>query len=597
MVYIKANERRGNVYYNVIESVWEDGKSQKRQRLYLGRLDDITPEERAEFEADLIELDPTLLPDFYEILLEHDYEFSPEEVVSDGRTIEEIEPIEAVDYGTVRALHSVAERLDLEKTLEANLEPKGGGPPLGKLLLTLIIARCLEPKSIAATVDWYELTALPELLGLPVQDLTYDALRNSLEYVSPEGMERVHETLWTRVQEHYDTPETPLYYDLTSSYFEGTECALAEFGYSREHRPDKQQIVVGVTVNEDMVPVQHDVYTGETNDSTTVEEVLDRLDELDVADPLIVGDKGVLTAPNRAYLRGDGDPPPAIEPMEYVAPMKNTQPIKDVLKTIDREAFEPVELPEGADPLAVTEIDPAEFVAEDDAPGYLPDPDDRIRWIAAYSESKAADDAEARQDKLAEALQTLETLSADQFGDDPLEKQELVEQADRTVSAAIDDMLVWNVNERGPPRLSVEVDDRAVAQAARLDGKALFETTRDADRLSPAAVGLAYRDRDAVEKFIESIKDFTDLRPHYVRLEQKVRALVFLCVLGVLLMAVLRLELEEAELDMTGRVALKKLRGVRRVALTAEGDEAVVVKTTQLTDEQAELMHVFEEGT
>jgi hypothetical protein len=76
-----------------------------------------------------------------------------------------------------------------------------------------------------------------------------------------------------------------------------------------------------------------------------------------------------------------------------------------------------------------------------------------------------------------------------------------------------------------------------------------------------------------------------------------VRARVFVCVLSVLLIAVLQLELEAAGKDMTGMKALETLRGVRRVEFSAESDEAVVVKTTELLDEQKELAHVFDLGT
>jgi transposase len=129
------------------------------------------------------------------------------------------------------------------------------------------------------------------------------------------------------------------------------------------------------------------------------------------------------------------------------------------------------------------------------------------------------------------------------------------------------------VNECGQPRLTFEVNEEALADAAKLDGKALFDTTRDADRLSPASVCLACRDRDAVESFIRTTKQITDLRPYYVRLEQKIRALVFFCVIGVHLIAALQLELEEAGIDITGVQALEKLRGIRRVEMTVDGEE------------------------
>lgn len=84
------------------------------------------------------------------------------------------------------------------------------------------------------------------------------------------------------------------------------------------------------------------------------------------------------------------------------------------------------------------------------------------------------------------------------------------------------------------------------------------------------------------------------LRPHT---EQHVRARVFVCVLSVLLIAVLQLDLEAAGKEMTGTKALETLRGVRRVEFSAGSDEAVVVKPTGLSNEQEELVHLFDLGT
>jgi transposase len=457
---------------------------------------------------------------------------------------------------------------------------------LGDLLLIQIIARCLDPRSIDATTDWYPLTALPGLLDLSPERVTSDTFYNSLDYVDEEGIERVHEELWTRVHELYDTPTDPLFYDLTSSYFEGTVCPLTDYGHSSEHRPDKQQLVMGVTVNPDMIPLHHDVYPGNTSHSKTVDDAAERIEERGIDDPTLVMDKGCATTPNREDLR-DGECTPDGTPLDYVVARKNQGEVEQTLSAIDTEEFDTVELPEGAAPLAVTECEPPAELA-----------DDEIRWIATYNEQKAADDADYRETRLDRAGERLDELAERQHGQHSLSKQELLNRVEGTLKHhSVTDLVETDVNERGRPRLSWEADQEAVKEAAKLDGKAMFETTRAAEELSAAAVARAYRDRDTVEKFMESIKDTANLRPHYVYTEQHVRARVFICVLSVLLIATLQLELEEAGKEMTGVKALETLRGVRRVEFSVESDEAVVVKTTELSDEQEELAHVFDFST
>jgi transposase len=597
MAFIKSNPRSGYVYYNVVESVRKDGVPQHEDLYYIGRLDDISPDERREIEVDLAEIDPSLLPDFYDILVDHDYDFTADPDYQAQYPLEEITPTEAVDYGPVAALHAIAEKLELRSVLEAHLQPKGGGPPLGDLLLIQIIARCLEPRSIDATTDWYPLTALPGLLDLSAERITSQTFYNSLDYVDEDGIERVHEELWTHIHDLYDTPTDPLFYDLTSSYFEGTVCPLTDYGHSSEHRPDKQQLVMGVTVNPDMVPLHHDVYPGNTTHSKTVDDAVERIDERGITDPTLVMDKGCATNPNREDLR-DGEFTEDGTVIDYVVARKNQGDVERTLAEINSEEFDPVELPEGASPLAVTEADlPAKHTEDEELEDDEEDKNE-IRWVATYNEQKAVDDAEYRETQLDRAGEELDELVERQHGDRPLSKQELLSRTKRVLkNRSVTDLVEIDVNERGPPRLSWEVDEEGIEEAAKLDGKALFETTRTAEELSAAAVARAYRDRDTVEKFMESIKDTANLRPHYVYTEQHVRARVFICVLSVLLIATLQLELEDAGKEMTGVKALETLRGVRRVEFSVESSEAVVVKTTELSDEQEELAHVFDFGT
>jgi transposase len=542
----------------------------------------MTPERREKIEGDLEELDEgdKLIGEFRELLFEHGY--SEEQLCFQ----EDITPKRAVDYGPVAALHSIANKLDFTTLLEEHLQPKGGGPPLGKLLLIQIIARCLEPRSIDATTDWYPLTALPGLLDLSPERITSETFYNSLNYVDEEGIERVHEELWTRVHELYDTPTDPLFYDLTSSYFEGTVCPLTDYGHSSEHRPDKQQLVMGVTVNPDMIPLHHDVYAGNTNHSKTVDDAAERIEERGINDPTLVMDKGCATTPNREDLR-DGECTPNGTPIDYVVARKNQGEVERTLSAIGIEEFDAVELPEGAAPLAVTECEPPTELAEDE-----------VRWIGTYNKQKAVDDAEYRETRLDRAEERLDELAERQHGQRSLSKQELLNRVEGTLSNhSVTDLVEIDVNERGRPRLSWDVDEEAVKEAAKLDGKAMFETTRATEELSAAAVARAYRDRDTVEKFMESIKDTANLRPHYVYTEKHVRARVFICVLSVLLISTLQLELEEAGKEMTGMKALETLRGVRRVEFSTESDDAVVVKTTELSNEQEELAHIFDFGS
>lgn len=81
MGFLRGNERRGNTYCNMVAPVRTEDGPRQDQLCYIGRIDTITPAERRTIEIELADIDPSLLPDFTELLVEHDYDFSKKEPV------------------------------------------------------------------------------------------------------------------------------------------------------------------------------------------------------------------------------------------------------------------------------------------------------------------------------------------------------------------------------------------------------------------------------------------------------------------------------------------------------------------------------------
>jgi len=82
--------------------------------------------------------------------------------------------------------------------------------------------------------------------------------------------QRIEEALFDRTTNLLSLPLRLCFYDLTSTYFEGDgTCELAEYGYSRDHRDDRAQVVVGLAVTQEGLPITHRVYPGATVDVTT----------------------------------------------------------------------------------------------------------------------------------------------------------------------------------------------------------------------------------------------------------------------------------------------------------------------------------------
>ena len=189
---------------------------------------------------------------------------------------EQIEIQAAREAGSVYVAHQMWRRLKLDAILrKAGLNQRA-------CLLTevMTINRLVAPSSEHAMPDWVRRTALADLLHTDFTLLNDDALYRNLDRLHPQRV-LIEGELAAREQELFQLPESIYLYDLTSTYFEGKALrnAKAKRGHSRDQRPDCKQVVIGLVLDGDGFPKAHEVFDGNRNDSTTVEEMLAALEE------------------------------------------------------------------------------------------------------------------------------------------------------------------------------------------------------------------------------------------------------------------------------------------------------------------------------
>ena len=179
--------------------------------------------------------------------------------------------------------------------------------PVTAAILTL--ARFCEPSSELHIADtWYRRTALPDLLGVAVEQVNDDRLYNALDQLLPhkEGIEK---HLKERLGDLFDLQYDLLLYDVTSTYFEG-ECVgnpMAKRGYSRDSRPDCLQVCIGLVVTTDGIPLGYEVFEGNRHDSKTVEQVVEAMEhKYGRANRVWVMDRGMVSEANLKFLRERG---------------------------------------------------------------------------------------------------------------------------------------------------------------------------------------------------------------------------------------------------------------------------------------------------
>ena len=202
------------------------------------------------------------------------------------------EPESGPIFGILAALDQVATSIGLSKTL--------GNSRNATLVKLLVFARIAHQGSRLSAVRWAKNHAVNEVLGIGPFD--EDDLYAALDWIDGE-QNRVEEDLFKVYVKKSGQPVALVLYDVTSSYFEGMLNEMAEYGYNRDGKRGKLQIVIGLLTGPDGEPLAIEVFRGNRTDPTTVESQVRKLaDRFNVKDIVFVGDRGMVKSKGKAAL-------------------------------------------------------------------------------------------------------------------------------------------------------------------------------------------------------------------------------------------------------------------------------------------------------
>lgn len=193
--------------------------------------------------------------------------------------------------------------------LDAILEQAGLSEGARRLTLAMTLNRLIHPASELAMPEWIRTTALSDILRVDFDKLAEDALYRNLDKLH-EHRVAIETALADGERNLFGLDQTVFLYDVTSTYFEGRAMsnAKAKRGYSRDHRGDCKQVLVGLAVNREGFPLAHEVFAGNRHDSTTLEEMLKALDKRVGLRPeqTVVVDRGMAGKENVEQIRARG---------------------------------------------------------------------------------------------------------------------------------------------------------------------------------------------------------------------------------------------------------------------------------------------------
>ncbi|MGH7761686.1 MAG: IS1634 family transposase [Candidatus Dormibacteraceae bacterium] len=419
-----------------------------------------------------------------------------DEVLPDGG--EGLSMLRSLPHGHVAAVLGTARRLDFDRLLAAGRAPARSVA----LVLAMIVARVIDPASKLATARGLDVTTAACSLG-PVLGL--GAVDEQELYAALDWLLSQQPRIEQRLARRHLRQGTLVLYDVSSTYFEGRTCPLARYGYSRDGKRDKLQIVFGLLCASDGCPVAVEVFEGNVADPATLTAQVEKLRQrFCLAHVVLVGDRGMITeARIETLLKPAG--------LDWITALR----APSIRTLLEQGAFQ-LSLFDERD---LAEVTSPEFPGE--------------RLVVCRNPLLAAERARKRQELLAATERDLDKVA--RVVSRPRKPLRGADQIGLAAGAVLDrhkvaKHFILSITEDA---FDFRRDTAAIAAESRLDGFYVIRTSLGEATLAPTEVVRAYKGLCQAERAFRSLKTVDlEIRPIHHRLADRVRAHVLLCMLA-----------------------------------------------------------------
>lgn len=200
---------------------------------------------------------------------------------------------------------------------------------------TVILNRLTSPQPLYHIENWAKDYGVEEVYGIPADRLNDERVARSFDAISAHGDE-VYMEMALNLITKFGIDRSSVLYDITSIYLEGEhdESKIITFGYSRDKRPNKEQINIGLNPTlQGGIPIYHRILSGNASDKTTVEENMNSLRKvLPPSDVVVIGDRAMMTRPNIAKLKE--------KELGYLGTLQAGKEEEEMMRAIGEEEFQ-----------------------------------------------------------------------------------------------------------------------------------------------------------------------------------------------------------------------------------------------------------------
>lgn len=397
-------------------------------------------------------------------------------------------PVSGPVFGALFVLKKISERLGLTEAL--------GKHRFARLVLFLVFARIAHQGSRLSAVRWAQNHAVSETLGR--SRFSEDELYEALDWVAKK-QEKIENRLYRKYVRDRGAAPTLVLYDVTSSYFEGTQNELAAFGYDRDKKRGKKQIVIGLLTAADGEPLAVKVFEGNTSDPKTVaDQVRTVKDRFGISEVVFVGDRGMVKASGKITLSDAG--------FKYITALTDPQ-IRRLIK---------------ANVIQLSGFDETIHEVEHG----------KVRLVLCRNEATRRKEERRREDKIRKLKARVEKRN-----------QFVLQSKKAKPEAGLRALISWvkthklasfvtlSIKER---EIIFEIDQAAKFNAALLDGCYVLETDVPCQMMETKTVHDRYLDLETIERDFRTMKTtLLEVRPIFLRKADRTRGHVFVATLAL----------------------------------------------------------------
>jgi transposase len=398
----------------------------------------------------------------------------------------------SIPHGHVKAILGTIRQLQLDTIIASRRSRERD------LVVAMIAERLLHGRSKLASTRLWHVTTLAEELS--VQDADVDELYEAMDWLL-ERQARIEKKLAAR----HLSQGAQVFYDVSSSYYEGHTCPLARYGHSREGKKGRPIIIYGVLTDGDGRPIAVEVYPGNTGDPSTVGDQVDKLRKrFKISRVVLVGDRGMLT---QAQIKKLKEHPQ----LGWISALRSAS----IRKLVEHEDLQ----------LSLFDRQNLAEITSDEFPGE--------RLVACFNPLLAEERARKREALLCATEEKLEKIGRQvaRRTRTPLRKDEIAVKVGKVIN-----------RHKVGKHFSLHIQDgtfrwerqqASIGQEAALDGIYMVRTSEPEERLSAEDTVRSYKKLAQVEQGFRCLKGIDiRVRPIYHRDDPRVRAHLFLCLLA-----------------------------------------------------------------